>query len=98
VIVAYALRPARRGAAVPARELGPVERHLWMLAYPVMSLVLAFLFLIIRRPHFLSGGSLAVVVGNYAIAALRGFAAALIVVSLSVILRLRTDRRRSARN
>jgi hypothetical protein len=61
-------------------------------AYGVVTLVIAGLFLIIRRPHFLAGGSLAVVVGTYAIAGLRGFAAALLLVSLSLMLRLRANR------
>jgi Domain of unknown function (DUF4184) len=93
VIVAYGLRSGRGGDAVPVRKLQPVERYVWIIAYLVMTLLLAVLFLVIRRPHFLAGRSLAVVVGNYAIAALRGFAAALIVVSLSLILRLRAHRK-----
>ncbi len=91
VIVAYGLRSGRSGDMVPERKLQPVERYIWIAAYAVMTLILAGLFLVLRRPHFLAGGSLAVVVGNYAVAALRGFAAALLVVSLSLILRLRAN-------
>ncbi|MGA2190374.1 MAG: DUF4184 family protein [Steroidobacteraceae bacterium] len=91
VFVAYGLRPGRRADGVPARKLRPLERLAWIMAYLVMALVLAVLFLFIRRPHFLAGGSLAVVVGNYAIAALRGFAAALAVMSLGLTLRLRAN-------
>jgi hypothetical protein len=92
VVVAYGLRSGRGGDVVPERKLQPVERHVWIVAYGVVTLVLAGLFLIIRRPHFLAGGSLAVVVGTYAIAGLRGFAAALLLVSLSLMLRLRANR------
>jgi hypothetical protein len=91
-VVTYGLRPGRRGDVVPTRTLRPIERYAWIVAYAVMTLVLAGLFLVIRRPHFLASGSLAIVVGNYAIAALRGFAAALVAVSLSLILRLRANR------
>lgn len=89
LIVMYGLRPGRRGEVVPVRKLRPLERFIWIMTYFIMTLFLALLFLAIRRPHFLAGGSMAVVVGNYAIAALRGFAAALLVVSLGLILRLR---------
>jgi hypothetical protein len=99
VVVAYGLRPGRPVEGMPARRLRPVERYGWLLAYVVMAMVLAGLFLIIRRPVEVSGHSLALVIGNYAIAALRGFAAALVVVSLSLSIRLRTNAKSaSARN
>jgi len=91
-LVVYALRPGRGSSALPARQLQPAERHAWFATYVLVGLALAFAFLIIRRPHFMAGRSLAMVVANYAIAALRGFAAALVVVSLSLILRLRANR------
>jgi hypothetical protein len=90
--VAYALRPGRASSALPTRQLLPAERHAWLATYVLVALALAFAFLIIRRPHFMAGRSLAMVIANYAIAALRGFAAALVVVSLSLILRLRANR------
>jgi hypothetical protein len=90
IVAAYALRPG--GAAMPQRRLRPAERHLWIAGYACAALLLAGLFLLIRRPHFMTGRSLALVLANYAIAALRGLSAALVVVSLSLHLRLRTVR------
>jgi hypothetical protein len=90
-VVAYGLRRGRSGDVVPARTLRPAERYVWILAYAVTAFVLAGLFLRLRRPHYASGASLALLVGNYAIAALRGFAAALVLVSLSLSLRLRAN-------
>jgi hypothetical protein len=93
-VVAYGLRPLRHGVA-PDRSIHPVERYAWMSAYVLMSVMLAAMFLEIRRPHYAAGHSLALLVGNYAIASLRGFAAAVVVVSLALTLRLRAARRRA---
>lgn len=87
--LAYQLRPWRGAEALPKRIFKRAERNAWMAAYVVVAAILAALFLLIRRPHFSAGTSLSIVVANYAIAALRGFAASLVLVSLSVILRLR---------
>ena len=91
-VVAYGLRHGRSGDVLPARTLRPAERYVWILAYVVTACVLAGLFLRLRRPHYATGASLALLVGNYAIAALRGVAAALVLVSLSLSLRLRANR------
>jgi hypothetical protein len=91
-VVGYGLRPQRGGNAVIARRLRAVERYLWMAAYALMALALAQLFLVIRNAHSDVGHSLAALIGIYAIAALRGFAAAVIVVSLGLNLRLRANR------
>jgi hypothetical protein len=91
-IAVYALRPEPKGAVPPVRRLRAAERFAWMLAYGVMAVVLTGLFLVIRRPSSSAGASLASIVGNYAIAALRGLAASLVVVSLSLTLRLRANR------
>lgn len=91
LIVAYGLR--RDQAEAPAtRPLRSTERYVWIGTYGVMALVLAGVFLVIRRPTDGTGHSLAVTVGNFAIAVLRGFAAALVVVSLSLTVRLRATR------
>jgi len=47
--------------------------------------------LVIRRPSNTSMPSVALMVGNVAIAVLRGFAAALLVVSLALTVRLRAN-------
>jgi len=49
------------------------------------------LCLLIRPPHYEAGKSLAIVIGNYAIATLRGAAAAVLVVSLGLTRRLRAN-------
>jgi hypothetical protein len=87
-VVGYALRRGRVGEALP-RSLTSRERHVWIAAYVLMAVMLAGAFLWTRHPAVHAGKSLAIVVGNYAIAALRGVAAALLVVSLFLSLRLR---------
>jgi protein-S-isoprenylcysteine O-methyltransferase Ste14 len=89
--VAYGLRSGPR-AEVPERRLGAAERRAWTAAYVTAAIAITGLFLVIRHPHYGVGRSLALVIGNYAIAALRGFAAALVAVSLALLLRLRTGR------
>jgi hypothetical protein len=88
-IVAYGLRRGQAVEAGPPRPLEPNERHVWIAGYAVMAAVLAILFLAIRRPSDASSHSLALFVGNCAIAVLRGFAAALVMISASLMLRLR---------
>jgi hypothetical protein len=89
-IVAFGLRHGQPDA-VPKRVLRRTERHLWIVAYALIALLLAGAFLVIRRPSDTSMPSLALMVGNVAIAVLRGFAAALLVVSLALTVRLRAN-------
>lgn len=91
-IVAYGLRRGQAIAADDARPLAANERHRWIAAYAAMAVVLAGLFLATRRPTDASTHSLAIFVGNCAIAVLRGFAAALVLVSVCLTLRLRANR------
>jgi len=89
-IVAFGLRHGPADA-VPQRVLRRTERHLWVGAYALIALLLAGSFLVIRRPSNTSMPSVALMVGNVAIAVLRGFAAALLVVSLALTVRLRAN-------
>lgn len=91
-IVAYGFRPGQSQAARPARVLTRGERLGWILAYATTMLLLAGLFALRRRPLEASTHSLALSVGNFAIAVLRGFAAALAVVSFALMIRLRASR------
>jgi len=95
-VVIYGLRRDSGPEEASARTLRPRERHVWILIYAVTAPLLAGLFLVMRRASF--GHSLAFIVGNFAIATLRGFAAALILVSLGLSLRLRANPFWSARN
>ena len=89
-IVAYALRPDPRLAAGTPRALQPRERHRWILGYVAMSLFLAGCFAIMKSSlSDFSGRALSVIVGGVAIAVLRGFAAALVLQSLCLSVRLR---------
>lgn len=83
-IVAYGLRPG----AGPAlnRALRPRERYTWILGYVLATLLFSLLALVLRHPPHASR-SLAV----FAIAALRGCAAALILVSVALRLRLHAN-------
>ncbi len=90
-LVAYCLRPGPTAAA-SIRKLMRAERHRWVIAYGVMTVLLAALFWGLRHSHDAPSGSLSLVLGNYAIAALRGFAAAVVMVSLSLQWRLRATR------
>jgi hypothetical protein len=88
-IVAYALRTD--GTRVePERSLGSTERYLWILGYSLASLVASLLFVYLRHPPHHTQ-SIAVIIANCAVGALRGFASALIVVSLILNLRLRAN-------
>jgi hypothetical protein len=88
-IVGYALRRGGR-EDIPARPLAARERHLWILSYVMTAILLAALFLAVRHPWG-SDKSLSLLIGNGAIAALRGFATALVVVSLCLTRRLRAS-------
>jgi hypothetical protein len=88
--VAYGLRPGPVADEFPARRLQPAERHRWITAYGVMTLLLAGLFLIARRPAE-AAHSIAPGVGNIAISLLRGLAAAVMLVSACLLVRLRAN-------
>jgi hypothetical protein len=98
VVVIYGLRRDSAADEAPVRTLRPRERHLWILTYAVTASLLAGLFLIMRRPSYVFGHSVAFMIGNCAIATLRGFAAALILVSVGLSVRLRANPFWSARN
>jgi hypothetical protein len=91
-IVGYGLRSGQTQDAAPARVLTRGERHGWILAYAATTLVLAGLFAVRRHPFDTAAHSLTLLVGNLAIAALRGFTAALVLVSLGLMIRLRASR------
>jgi hypothetical protein len=90
-VVAYGLRPGRISAA-PSRRLGAPERFTWTVAYGLTAAAVAVSLLILRHTLAGVGNSLTLLVGSCAIAALRGFAAALVLVSLCLLLRLRANR------
>lgn len=89
IAVVYALRPGPAAAPATRRRLTPSERHAWWFAYALAVVVLAALCLLIRPPHYEAGRSLGLVIANYAIATLRGVAAAVLVVSVALTFRLR---------
>jgi hypothetical protein len=91
-VVAYGLRPGRPGEQVPARMLPAGERFLWAFVYAITAVLLAVFFFALRRHAYGIQTSLAILLGRYAIAALRGFAVSLVVVSLGVGIRLRANR------
>jgi hypothetical protein len=91
VVVVYGLRRGRTGEQSPSRTLSAAERYVWILAYVVVAVLLAGWLLVVRHPTHATAVSLGIMVGNYAIAALRGFAASLVVISVCVGLRLRVD-------
>ena len=92
LVVAFGLRRGRSGDAAPARILRSGERYAWLLTYTVMIVLCAAYFWALRRLTDAAAHSLALVIGNAAIAVLRGFAAAVVVVSLSLSIRLRANR------
>jgi Domain of unknown function (DUF4184) len=97
-VVLYGLRRDSTADVAPVRTLTPRERHAWILTYALLASLLAGLFLILRRPSYVFGHSIAFIIGNCAIATLRGFAAALVLVSLGLSVRLRGNPAWSARN
>lgn len=88
LVVVYALRGGHRDA-LPNRALSWRERSGWIFGYAVAAILLAGFFLGLRHPLHGDGNSLGVWSGYVAIAALRGFAAGLVLVSLGLSLRLR---------
>jgi len=87
-ILGYGLRSSRSAATAAApRRLHAGERRTWIAAYWLTAAALTVAFFILRRPE--SAAHHAVLpVGGAAIALLRGMAAALLIVSLCVNLRL----------
>ena len=89
-VVAYGLR---RGGVVESRPgrrpLRARERHLWILAYALSALLLATVFIALRRHSDAASPSLVLLIGNVAVAVLRAFAGALAMVSLCLTVRLR---------
>ncbi len=98
VVIIYGLRRDSGPEEAPVRALRPRERHVWILSYAVTASLLAGLFLVMRRPSHVFGHSIAFMIGNIAIATLRGCAAALILVSVGLSVRLRANPFWSARN
>jgi hypothetical protein len=86
-ILAYGLRRASAGAAVPKRRLRTGERRAWIGAYILAASVLSAAFFLMRYPA--EPPAHALPLGATAIAVLRGLAAALLGVSLCLNLRLR---------
>jgi hypothetical protein len=98
VVVIYGLRRDSGPEESPVRTLRSRERHVWILTYAVTASLLAGLFLVMRRPSHGFGHSVGFMIGSIAIATLRGFAAALILVSVGLSVRLRANPFWSARN
>jgi hypothetical protein len=95
-ILAYGLRPGRPGDRSAVRRLTRMERWLWICAYLATAAALSALFFVERRHAatvilFFRGP-----LNSTAIAVLRGAAAALIVISAALSLRLRLLPRRPA--
>jgi hypothetical protein len=98
--MAYGLRRGhapRETAVVDARPLAPAERYGWIAGYALLAALLAVFFWSLRRPVG-DPRPMSFLIGNYAIATLRGFAAALIAVSVCLGVRLRASPIRPARN
>lgn len=94
-ILAYGLRPGPPGAAAMMRRLTRIERWIWICAYLTSAATLSVLFFL-GRHHAVTGmPRFAGPLSSAAIAALRGAAAALIVISAALGLRLRPRPRRS---
>ena len=91
LVIAYALRPGAATGERVERVLGLGERSAWILGYLLTTLLLAAFFLFLRHPGPADGRSLGVWSGYAAIAALRGFAGALVLVSLCLKARPRVN-------
>jgi hypothetical protein len=87
-LVVYALRPGHE-TTVPNRPLSVAERRAWVLAYAIAALSLSVAFCLHARMGLSAPRSVIAHVYEVAVAALRGLAAALLGVSLSLKFRLR---------
>jgi hypothetical protein len=87
-LVCYALR---RGGqeAVPNRPILAAERRRWVLAYAITAILLSIAFHVIARIGLPTPRSIIGLAYEIAVAALRGLAAALLLVSLALQIRLR---------
>jgi hypothetical protein len=94
-IVGYGLRRGRE-QPVPGRLVAAPERATWIVAYGLAAAAFSVEFYLWSRFGLRPTRSIAVRVGDFAIASLRGLAAALLVVSLVLDLRLRELRYRSS--
>lgn len=86
-VIAYGLRRGS-AAAPPVRLLRPPERYLWIGAYVLGTALFALYFLHLMHGNRYSTQQITALVASYAVAALRGFATALIAVSLFLTLRI----------
>jgi hypothetical protein len=94
-MVCYGLRRGPQ-AAVPNRPVPSRERRVWALIYVLVALGFAAAFYIWTRLGRPPTHSIAARASGMAIASLRGLAAALVTVSLTLDLRLRALRQRSS--
>jgi Domain of unknown function (DUF4184) len=90
-VLAYGLRRGNVSGPPHKRRLAPSERHLWAIAFILTSVAFALVLLLLRNRLHPVTRSLSITIAYWAIAALRGFAAALVGVSLCLRLRLRAD-------
>ncbi len=88
-ILAYGLRPASGVEAAAPRRLGAAERSLWAAAYVLMACVFSAALILTKYP---TESAMAVPLSGAGIAILRGLAAALLLLSLALSLRLHGER------
>jgi hypothetical protein len=94
-MMCYGLRRGRE-AAVPNRRIQSRERFRWMFAYALTALIFTTAFFIWVKVRQAPTHSMFIRVSWWAVASLRGLAAALLSVSLALDLRLRALRHRSS--
>jgi Domain of unknown function (DUF4184) len=94
-LIGFALRPGGQGAVAP-RPVPRAERHGWVGAYAVAALAVSVMFYWRSRLGLPTTHSVLAPLYEAAVAALRGLAASLLVVSLALQLRLRTLHQRSS--
>jgi Domain of unknown function (DUF4184) len=87
-LVGYGLRPGTE-QRVPNRPLSPAERRAWVLTYVISAMALSLAFHLYARAGLPAPRSIIPIAYDIAVAALRGLAAALLVVSLCLQVRLR---------
>jgi hypothetical protein len=90
LVVAYGLRPGKAGDRALPRRLRAPERYAWVAAYLATAAALTGTFLALRhRPGQPPNPLLVIPLDSAAIAVLRALAAALILVSIAITVRLR---------